>query len=82
MIKVISTKWAISAASTAMTASVVTIIGGFSLPSFAFTIVGPTGANYRPSVDLTELVIVPYAPGALVGTVKLNPTQDPKLPEP
>ncbi|MBE9091811.1 PEP-CTERM sorting domain-containing protein [Microcystis aeruginosa LEGE 11464] len=82
MIKVISTKWAISAASTAMTASVVTIIGGLSLPSFAFTIVGPTGANYRPSVDLTELVIVPYAPGALVGTVKLNPTQDPKLPEP
>ena len=82
MIKVISTKWAISAASTAMTASVVTIIGGFSLPSFAFTIVGPTGANYRPSVDLTELVIVPYAPGALVGTVKLNPTQDPKLPKP
>jgi hypothetical protein len=79
MIKVISTKWAISAASTAITASVVTIIGGFSLPSFAFTIVGPTGDNYRDSVNLTKLVIVPYAPGALVGTVKLNPTQDPKL---
>lgn len=81
-IKFISTKWAISAASTAVTASVVTIIGGFSLPSFAFDIVGPTGANYRESVDLTKLLIVPYAPDALVGTVKLNPTQDPKLPKP
>ncbi len=80
MIKVISTKWAISAASTAMTASVVTIIGGFSLPSFAFTIVGPTGDNYRDSVNLTKLV--PPFPAGTVGTVKLNPTQDPKLPKP
>ncbi|QGZ92580.1 PEP-CTERM sorting domain-containing protein [Microcystis aeruginosa] len=80
MIKVISTKWAISAASTAITASVVTIIGGFSLPSFAFTIVGPTGDNYRDSVNLTKLV--PPFPAGTVGTVKLNPTQDPKLPKP